>query len=92
MVEVLYFAEFKSITNKEKEKFNFKSIRLSELINHIIQRYPKMQSLIFDDKTDAISDEISIAINHNILKKEEKSSIKLTENDVVAFLMPISGG
>jgi MoaD family protein len=92
LVEVLYFAEFKSIANKEKEKFNFESIRLLDLINHIIQKYPKMRSLIFDEKTDGMSDEISIAINHNILKKEEKTSIELTETDVVAFLMPISGG
>ncbi|MEJ2251232.1 MAG: MoaD/ThiS family protein [Candidatus Lokiarchaeota archaeon] len=92
MVEILYFAEFKSITNKEKEKISLKDTNLMGLINYLIEKYPKMKSIIWDNNTKGLSDEISIAINHNIVSKKERSTIELSDDDVIALLMPVSGG
>jgi MoaD family protein len=92
MVEILYFAEFKSITNKEKESISLNNDNLMELIQFLIKKYPEMKSLIWDDKKNTINDEISIALNHNIINKETGLSTKLSKDDVIALLMPVSGG
>jgi len=93
IVEVLYFAEFKDITGKEKEKFEFSKNHLKDLIDILIEKYGiKIQNLIWDEDAQRIHSLISTVINNQAVHEKNPSLIKLKDGDIIAFLMPVSGG
>ncbi|TXT62900.1 MAG: ThiS family protein [Promethearchaeota archaeon] len=93
MVEVLYFAEFKMITGKKTERFLLqKEKNVKELIELLIKQYPKLRNILISADTTTLNDSISIAINHSIKNVKNPLSLSLNENDIVAFLLPVSGG
>jgi MoaD family protein len=91
-VQVLYFAEFKEITKKAEENFELKESTLKELINVLIKKYKPLKGLIWDDKTQNLSDEISVVINKNIKSRTNILSTSLNNGDTIAFILPVSGG
>jgi MoaD family protein len=91
IVEVLYFAEFKDITSKEKEKFEI-NINLEDLLNLLFKKYESLQHLIWDEKTQKIHHLISIIINNQANHEKDPSKVILKNGDKIAFLLPVSGG
>jgi MoaD family protein len=91
IVEVLYFAEFKDITSKEKEKLEIKN-NLEDLLNLLFKRYNSFQKLIWDENTQKIHNLISIIINNQAIYEKDPSKINLKDGDTIAFLLPVSGG
>jgi len=91
IVEVLYFAEFKDIAGKEKEKFELPVNNLLGLLNILFEKY-KLKNLIWDDKNQKIHNLISIIINNQAIHGKDPSSINLKDGDKIAFLLPVSGG
>ncbi|MFX1480363.1 MAG: MoaD/ThiS family protein, partial [Promethearchaeota archaeon] len=91
IVEVLYFAEFKDITGKEKEKFQLSKNNLRELIDILLDKYP-VKNLLWDDKTQKVHNLISIIINNRAINEKDLQIVDLNDGDTVAFLMPVSGG
>ena len=91
IVEVLYFAEFKDITSKEKEQIEVKK-NLEDLLNLLFKKYNSLRKLILDDKTQKIHNLISIIINNQAIHEKDPSKINLKEGDKIAFLLPVSGG
>ena len=93
IVEVLYFAEFKDITGKEKEKFELSNNQLKYLIELLITKYKlPLQNLLWDENTQSISNLISIIINNQALLQENPLVAQINDGDVIAFLLPVSGG
>ncbi|MCK4286573.1 MAG: MoaD family protein [Candidatus Lokiarchaeota archaeon] len=93
IVEVLYFAEFKDITGKEKEEFELSSNQLKVLIELLLAKYElPLRDLLWDENTQNISNLISIIINNQALLQENPLLAQLNDGDVIAFLMPVSGG
>lgn len=93
IVEVLYFAEFKDITGKEKEKFEFSKKHLKDLIDLLIEKYGnKIQNLIWDEEAQKIHSLISTIINNQAIHEINPSLVNLNDGDTIAFLMPVSGG
>ncbi|MFX1454410.1 MAG: MoaD/ThiS family protein [Promethearchaeota archaeon] len=93
IVEVLYFAEFKDITGKEKEKFELSSNRLNELIDLLLGKYGlRLRKLLWDHRIQRISNLISIIINNKPLLQKNPLEAHLNDGDVIAFLTPVSGG
>ncbi len=90
-VEVLYFAEFKDITGKEKEKFDLPKSNLLGLLDILFERY-KLKNIIWNDQNQQIHSSISIIINNQAIHEKNPSLIKLDEGDKIAFLLPVSGG
>lgn len=91
-IELLYFAEFKDITGKEKENFNLNNSNLIELINHLFLKYNSIKKLIWDEQTNNLKKYVSIAVNGEMAKSKNKLLTKLSDGDKIAFLLPISGG
>ncbi len=91
IVEVLYFAEFKEITGKEKENFEILDSNLEALLNILFDKY-KLKSIIWDEKNQKIDSLISIIINNQAIHKKDPLSIDLFDGDTIAFLLPVSGG
>ncbi|MFX0003515.1 MAG: MoaD/ThiS family protein [Promethearchaeota archaeon] len=91
IVEVLYFAEFKDITSKEKEQIEVKK-NLEDLLNLLFKKYNSLRKLILDDNTQKIHNLISIIINNQAIHEKDPSKINLKEGDKIAFLLPVSGG
>ncbi|MFX1280452.1 MAG: MoaD/ThiS family protein [Promethearchaeota archaeon] len=93
IVEVLYFAEFKDITGKEKEKFELSSNHLKDLISLLIQKYgDKLRNIILDKNSQFIHNLISTIINNHAILERNPLYINLKDGDSIAFLMPVSGG
>lgn len=93
MVEVLYFADFKSITSKEKEHFPLTDEKsLKELVQQLTDKYPKLEQILLDHDSKKLNDSISISINHSIVNRQKIDAFKLENEDKVAFLLPVSGG
>lgn len=91
-VEILYFAEFKDITRKEKEKLELTNHNLKELIDVLLKKYSGLRKLIWDDKLQKLSDPISVIINNQPFHSADILSKKLNDGDIIAFLLPVSGG
>ncbi|TFF95684.1 MAG: MoaD/ThiS family protein [Promethearchaeota archaeon] len=91
-IEVLYFAELKEITGKEKEVLPLKDITIKELLKVLFGEYPQLKNLLWDEESEDIAQSISIAINHQIKKRNTTQEIILKEGSTLAFLLPISGG
>lgn len=93
IVEVLYFAEFKDITGKEKEQFELSNNQLKTLIELLLAKYKvPLRNLLWDENCQNISNLISVIINNQPLLLENPLLAELNDGDVIAFLMPVSGG
>lgn len=93
IVEVLYFAEFKDVTGKEREKIELSTSHLKEVVNLLLTKYgDKIQNLIWDESLQKINNLISIVINNQPIHEKDPSIINLSDGDIITFLMPVSGG
>ncbi len=93
IVEVLYFAEFKDITGKEKEEFELSNNQLKNLIELLLTKYKMpLRNLLWDENTQNVSSLISIIINNQALLHEDPLLAQIHDRDVIAFLTPVSGG
>ena len=93
IVEVLYFAEFKDITGKEKEKFELSDNHLKDLVSLLFKKYgDRIHNLIWDENIQKIHNLISVIINNQPIHEKDPSIINLSDGDTIAFLMPVSGG
>ncbi|MFX1329007.1 MAG: MoaD/ThiS family protein [Promethearchaeota archaeon] len=90
-VEVLYFAEFKDITGKEKEKFELSNNSLQGVLNLLFEKY-NLRKLIWDEKEQKIHNIISVIINNQAIHEKKPSLVRLKDGDKIAFLLPVSGG
>ncbi len=90
-VEILYFAEIKDITGKEKERFDVLQ-NLEELLQLLFKKYNTLQTLLWDEKSQKIHSIISVIINNQSIHEKDPSLILLNDGDTVAFLLPVAGG
>ncbi len=91
-MEVLYFADFKDITGKNKEKLSLDGFNILELINLLFKKYNLIKNLIWEEKSNNLKDTIKIAINDNLVDDNDILDFKLSNGDRIAFLLPLSGG
>ncbi|KKK41836.1 hypothetical protein LCGC14_1177570 [marine sediment metagenome] len=91
IVEILYFAEFKDITGKEKEKFELLNNTIKELVDLLIKKY-NIQHLLWDEVAQKVQNNISIIINNEPVYETDPLLIKVNNGDTIAFLLPVSGG
>jgi len=92
MVEVLYFAGIRDITQKDTEICDFEQKKLRDLVQWLINKYAPLKEILWDNNNQSFRGYISIAINHKIIRNNDLLSIELHEGDKVAFLTPVSGG
>jgi MoaD family protein len=92
MVEVLYFANIRDITEKASESISLQNNNVRDLVQELITMYPPLEEILWDQKNSSLKTGISIAINHRMIPKNEYQSLELLESDTIAFLTPVSGG
>ena len=92
IIEVLYFADLKDITGKDKENFTINNNTLNEVVHLLFEKYHSFKDIMWTEKNNSLKEIISVAINDSIIHKKEKLSIELSEGDRIAFLLPVSGG
>lgn len=92
VVEILFFADLKDITGKEKENFNLSESNLSNLLTELFKKYSDIKELIWNDKDNNLKNNVSVAINDEIINGKNIESKSLSDGDKIAFLLPISGG
>ena len=92
MVEVLYFASIRDITQKNSEVFSIQSHQVEDLVHELITRYPPLEDILWDGKSSSLKPSIAIAINHKIIPKHEYHNLELVGNEMIAFITPVSGG
>ena len=92
MVEILYFANIRDITQKSSENISIQNRQVKDLVQELITRYPSLEGILWDEKSSSLKNNIAIAINHKMIPRDDYYSIELLENDKIAFLTPVSGG
>jgi molybdopterin converting factor small subunit len=90
MVTIRFPALFSEITKEKKTKIN--SSNLDDLLNQLLERYGEQFKKMIFDKDRRVNRFVSIYLNGIIIPQEKYSSTKLDNDDVVAFLVIISGG
>ena len=91
-VEVLYFANFKDVTGKDREFLEIKENTVAFLASKILSKYNPIKNLIWDDEIKNLKRNISIVINDKLITDKNKGKMALVDGDKVAFLLPFSGG
>jgi len=91
-VEILYFADFKDITGKERELIELEDNTVAGLTSKIFSKYNPIKNLIWDDEIKNLKENISIVINDKLITDKNKGKMKLIDGDKVAFLLPFAGG
>ena len=91
IIEILYFAEIKEITKKERERFQISESNLKALLNVLFEKY-ELKNIIWDEKSQKIHNLISVVINNKVIQKKDPLFINLNDGDTIAFLLPVSGG
>ncbi|MHA2009319.1 MAG: MoaD/ThiS family protein [Promethearchaeota archaeon] len=92
LIEILYFAEFKDLTGKEKEQFKLNEGNLKELLDLLFDKYNSTQELIWDEKNQKVHNIISVIVNNQPVHEIDPSKVIFKDGDKVAFLLPVSGG
>ena len=91
IVEILYFAEIKDITGREREKFVV-SQNMGDLLHVLFEKYKSLHDLIWNEESQKIHNLISVIINNQAIHQNDPSQIHLNNGDTIAFLLPVSGG
>ena len=91
-VEVLYFADLKDITKKQKEEISLCEFSIRELKDIIFRKYQELKEQLWSNKDENFKSNISIVVNDEKISKVDPLSYKLQQGDKIAFLLPISGG
>ena len=91
-VEILYFADFKDITRKDREFIELKENTVEGLTSKIFSKYNPIKNLIWDNEIKSLKGNISIVINDKMITDKYKGKIELVDGDKVAFLLPFAGG
>ncbi|MBY9020457.1 MAG: MoaD family protein [Candidatus Lokiarchaeota archaeon] len=91
-VEILYFADFKDITGKNREFLQLNESTIDGLILKIFSMYDPIKNLIWDDEINSLKGNISIVINDKMITDKNKRKMELADGDKVAFLLPFAGG
>lgn len=91
-VEILYFAELKEITKKATETFTLANNDLKELLFLLFEKYHIFKTILWNEASENLKSNISIAINDVIVQIDNKLSLSLSDGDKIAFLLPMSGG
>ena len=91
-VEILYFADFKDITGKDREFLELDEKTVNGLTLKIFSKYNPIKNLIWDDEIKNLKGNISIVINDKLIRDKNKGNMKLIDGDKVAFLLPFAGG
>jgi len=90
-IEVLYFAELKEITKKDKQVFEIDK-NLKDLVANLFNEYPNLKNILWDFKNKTLKSSIKIALNDEIITQNNIITLALKEGDSLAFLLPLSGG
>ena len=91
-VEILYFADFKDITGKDREFLELNENTINGLISRVFSKYDPIKNLIWDDEMKSLKGNISIVINDKLITDKNKEKLELADGDKVAFLLPFAGG
>jgi molybdopterin converting factor small subunit len=91
-VEILYFADFKDITGKDREFLDLDEKTIVGLTSKIFSMYNPIKNLIWDNEIKNLKGNISIVINDKLFTGKNKGKIELIDGDKVAFLLPFAGG
>ena len=91
-VEVLYFADFKDITGKDREFLELDENTINGLTSSIFNKYTPIKNLIWNDGIKSLKGNISIVINDKLITENNKGELELVDGDKIAFLLPFAGG
>ncbi len=91
-IEILFFSELKELTGIDREVINLENPTLKDLINALLNIYPKLEAILCEKKSRNLKSTINIVINEKFIQKKDKKLIPIKDGDKIAFLSPLSGG
>ena len=90
-LKIKFLKPFSDAVDKSELEFNFNGITLKELLQRLVDRYPKLKTEFYT-LNDDLSDHVSIIINDKPTSALNGLETELKNGDEILFFIPISGG
>jgi len=90
-LKIKFLKPFSDAVDKSELELDFNGINLEELLELLIDRYPKLKTEFYT-KTNELSDNMCIFVNDKPTSALKGIKTKLKNDDELIFFIPISGG
>jgi molybdopterin synthase sulfur carrier subunit len=90
-LKIKFLKPFSDAVDKSELEFNFNGITLNELLQVLVNRYPKLKTEFYTLNED-LSDHVCIIINDKPTSALNGLKTELKNGDEILFFVPISGG
>jgi molybdopterin synthase sulfur carrier subunit len=90
-LKIKFLKPFSDAVDKRELDFNFNGITLSELLQVLVDKYPKLKTEFYT-LNDNLSDHVCIIINDKPTSALNGLNTELKNGDEILFFVPISGG
>ena len=90
-LKIKFLKPFSDAVDKSELEFNFNGITLKELLQRLVDRYPKLKTEFYT-LNDDLSDHVCIIINDKPTSALNGLETELKNGDEILFFIPISGG
>lgn len=90
-IKIKFLSPFSKIVGKSELELDFKGITFKELLNLLVNNYPKLKNEFYI-KNDDLSDHICIFVNDKPISALNGIKTVVKNNDEFIFFIPISGG
>lgn len=91
-IKMKLFANLREHAGKSEVMLDGDNVR--DILNSLIQQYPSLKDIIFEDGTEEpeLRGYINVFVNGNSIHHLDGFSTKLAQGDEIAIFPPVSGG
>ena len=90
-LKIKFLKPFSDAVDKSEFEFNFNGLTLNELLQVLVDRYPKLKAEFYSENND-LSDHLCMLVNDKPTSALHGLKTELKNGDEILFFMPISGG
>lgn len=90
-IKIKFLKPFSDIIGKKEFELDFKGNTLDELLQLLVDRYPKLDKEFFKN-TNELTDFICIFVNDKPISALRGTKTELKNGDELLFFIPVSGG
>ncbi|MBI2979604.1 MAG: MoaD/ThiS family protein [Chloroflexi bacterium] len=66
--------------------------KVRDLLNQLASRYPRFEQIVFDTKTQKLTEGVNVFLNNHLLELMNGLETKLNDGDILTLVPPIEGG
>ena len=90
-IKIKLLRPYSEIVGKKELDIDFSGSTLNDLINYLINKYPKLKSELYTENNE-ITEYVCIFVNDKPASALKELETKIKEGDEILFFVPLSGG